>query len=338
MHLAAIAFLVAGLRGSPVALILALALEGAAVVFASLLFPLAMSHMSMPITKKAWLLNRLSAPFFRTIQPSVFWCFFLGLSVLPSILCVAAGTVFSANGIKQMVETANENSDIYSVQTEIAGLSKNKELTPEQRDYQHKKLVPVHFSALILPSCLLIGAGTWFGLVALFSMRTNGNYARYFMDQLDLDTEEKEVTYVAKQKNLAELEEARQVSWKPVLTGLGLTYAVGLLLGGSVGMSFYSGFLQGLTYGMLIAGGAVVLAGGVWCAIVATKDAESRKATMKFPLATLASGLVCAAIGGGIFAIMRFDRGPAVPTQEAPHGKAPGQKGAANAGADQKEK
>src|ERR1700733_13685629 len=45
--------------------LVALGLEVAAVIFASLLFPLGMSHMAMPVTIRGWMINKMSGPFFR---------------------------------------------------------------------------------------------------------------------------------------------------------------------------------------------------------------------------------------------------------------------------------
>jgi hypothetical protein len=323
IHIAAIVFLVLASRGMPVALLVAGALEVAAFAFASLLFPIASVHMAMPVTIRGWLLNKLSKPFFRTIPAVAYWCFFFYLTLLVPIACLAVGGVFSAKGIGELMEIANENTEIFDAKAQIDRIPKGKEVPQELQQYIRIKERPKNYTPLLLPSILfVVGAGV-FGMTAVFSMRTNGLYGRYFMDRLDLETMLTEVVYVPKAKNLGELEaKAAALSWKPVLMGLGLTYTVALLLGGSIGMSFMTGALEGITYGLVLSGGLTAFAGFCWLIIAVAKGLGKKDSPAKFAVAVLLSGLVLGGIGGGLYATTDFKTGPQGPGSDAPAAKA----------------
>jgi mannose/fructose/N-acetylgalactosamine-specific phosphotransferase system component IIC len=165
---------------------------------------------------------------------------------------------------------------------------------------------------------MLIAAAALFGVVAVFSMRTNGQYARYFMDRLDLEAMVEEIVYVPKARNLGEFEaKAAELSWKPILTSVGLMYAVAILLGGSIGMSFLTGAPEGVTYGLLISGPILTLAGFGWVIVALTTGRNKEKSPLKFAAGVLASGLIAAAIGGALYATVDFKSGPAGPVGNA---------------------
>jgi hypothetical protein len=316
LHIAAIVFLFFGVRGTPLAFVVAAALEAAAVLFATLLFPVAMVHMSMPVTTRGWLINKLSKPFFRTIPAVAYWCLFLYLTLIVPVALVGLGGFFSARGIGELLVNADVNTQIFNAKAEIANIPKNKFVPQELQKWEKMKELPMNYKPLILPSCLLLVAAVMFGMTAVFSMRTNGLYGRYFMDSLDLETEAPEVVYVAKARNLGELEaEAAKLSWKPVLIGLGLAYAAGILLGGSIGMSFLTGVPEGATYGMLLSGGAVTLVGLVWLAVATSS--KSKREQMKFATAALGSGVVIAGIGAIIYVTTTFTSAREIPTGPA---------------------
>ena len=310
LHIAALVFLVLGARGMPVALMVAGALEVAAFVFASLLFPIASTHMAMPITIRGWLPNKMSKPFFRTMPAVLFWCFSFYLTLLVPIACLAVIGVFSGNRIVEQFQNANVRSAIFGAKAQIAMIPRGKDIPEELQDIAKLNEPTVDLSVLYLPTGLLLLAAGAFGMTAVFSMRTNGQYARYFLDQLDLETMATEVTYVPKVKNLEEFE-AKQagLSWKTVLMGMGLGYAVPIFLGASIGMSFFTGLLQGITYGLLISGSLMSFI-GFWWSIIALFIKRSH---LKFTGAVLLSGWIASGIGGAIFATTEFRSGPAEP-------------------------
>jgi hypothetical protein len=317
LHIAALVFLVLGARGMPVALMVAGALEVAAFVFASLLFPIASTHMAMPITTRGWLVNKMSRPFFRTMSAVLYWCFSFYLTLLVPIACLAVIAVFSGNRIVEQFQNANVRSAIFDAKAQIAMIPRGKDVPEQLQDIAKITEPPLDLSVLYLPTGLLLVAAAAFGMSAVFSMRTNGQYARYFLDQLDLEAMAAEVTYVPKAKNLEEFE-AKQagLSWKPVLMGLGLGFAAAVFLGGSIGMSFFTGVLQGITYALMLVGGVFLLVGLVWLIIAVIKGVGKEDSPLKFAVAVLLSGVIASGIGGAIFATTEFRSGPADPEKD----------------------
>jgi hypothetical protein len=280
--------------------------EGIALLFATLLFPVMMSHMAMPVTKRAWLLHKMSPAFFRTLPAIVYWCFFFVLSLLPAIGCVVAAGLLSGRDVAQVSEGAAYNTAIYVHKGEIDDIPKGKNIPKELQEWSTATPVDVDFSKLYLPAGLLaLGAG-FFGLVAVFSMRTNGLFTHYFLNRLDLETMTVEVKYVPKAKSLTELEEQKTLSWKTALMPVAIGFAMGFTLGGSWGMNGNGGFLNGAAFGMSLAGGIALAVGIVWTLYSAVKPPQpikpgaeppTRWSALRFPVAVLGAGLVYGAIG-----------------------------------------
>lgn len=326
LHIAAIVFLILGARGMPVAMLVAAALEGAAFVFASLLFPIASAHMAMPITVRGWMINKMSKPFFRTMPAVLYWCLFFYLTLLAPIACVAVSGAVWGKGIVEQYEKANVRSAIHGAKAEIDGIPKGKDIPQDLQDIAKQTEPTIDFSVLYLPSVLLLSGAAVFGMTAVFSMRTNGQYARYFLDQLDLETMVAEVTYVPKARNLGEFEAQKaELSWKPVLIGMALAFVVPVLMGASIGMSFYTGALQGITWGLLVAGGVMSNVGFWWFVAALIKKLMGRSgAQMKFAAVVWLAGTFCSTAGVVILITTAFTSGPAVPAAvdaKAQHGK-----------------
>ena len=303
----------------PVAPIVAAALEAAALVFASLLFPIASTHMAMPITRRGWLINKMSKPFFRTMPAVLYWCLFFYLTLLGPIACLAAAGIFSGKGIVEQFENANVRSAIFDAKAQIEGIPRGKDIPQELQDVAKTTEPKLALGVLMLPSALLVAAAAMFGMTAVFSMRTNGTYARYFLDQLDLEAMATEVTYVPKARNLGEFEEQQaKLSWKPVLMGMVLGFVVAILLGASIGISFFTGALEGVTYALMLAGSVMSFVGFCWLIVALVKGVGKKDSPLKFAVAVFIAGMISSGIGGAIFATTEFRSGPVDPRANAP--------------------
>jgi hypothetical protein len=302
LHILAIVFLVLRFW------LVAAALEGGAIVFATLLFPIMMSHMAMPVTTRGWLLHKMSPAFFRTIPGVAYWCFFFYLSLLPAAGCAAAAGIFSAKHVPEFYRDANWNSAVYVTQVEIADVPKGKQIPARLQEWQEAQPVVIKYSKMYLPASLLAAAAALFGLVAVFSMRTNGLFAYYFLDRLDLETMTVEVKYVPKARNLDELERRKEMSWQPVIIALAIGFGVGASLGGSYGMNTGRGFMGGASLGMMLLGGIGVLVGFFWMLYAALVPRENDNGERlkwwsagKFATAVLVSGIVYGSLGYLLF-------------------------------------
>jgi predicted RNA-binding Zn-ribbon protein involved in translation (DUF1610 family) len=251
--------------------LVALGLEVAAVVFGALLFPLAMSHMAMPVTIRGWLLNKMSGPFFRTLPALSYWAFFLLLMMVVPLACIG-GAVFMAQGIDTLIENSHYNGVLFTKNAEIDNLSKNAVMPPDLQEWRSKKPAELDFKPFWIPAGLVVLAAGWFGATAVFLMRANGLYTRFFLDYLDLETMEPENKYVAKVAQLADLEGKKGLSWQTVLAGLGLAGVFGFAFGGAGAAAMGKDFLLGVGVGLVITGGGAILIGHFWLLFEAFKD------------------------------------------------------------------
>ena len=251
--------------------LVALGLEVAAVIFGALLFPLAMSHMAMPVTIRGWLLNKMSGPFFRTLPALSYWALFLLLMMIVPLACVG-GAVFMAQGIDTLIENSNYNAVLFTKNAEIDNLSRNAVMPEGLQEWRSKKPAELDFKPFWIPSGLVVLAAGWFGATAVFLMRANGLYTRYFLDYLDLETMEPETKYVAKVARLEDLEGKKGLTWQTVLAGLGLAGVFGFAFGGGGAAAMGKDFLLGVGIGLSVVGVGAILVGHFWLLFEAFKD------------------------------------------------------------------
>jgi hypothetical protein len=266
LHILAVVFLV--LRFP----LVALGLEASAVVFASLLFPLASTHMAMPITIRGWLINKMSVPFFRTLPALAYWCLFLFLQMLVPIACIAGAVWLSGDAINDLIVASNRNSEIFQKKAIIEGLPKNSVLPEGLREFTGAKEVPMNWNPVWIPAGLCLGAAVFFGATAVFLMRANGLYAKYFLNYLDLETMAVEAKYVPKAGSLDELEGKKHLTWKPVLAGVAFAGVFGFAFGAGGASLSGKDLSFGIGTGLIIAGIGVGLVGHIWLLIEAFKD------------------------------------------------------------------
>jgi hypothetical protein len=297
--LAAIFYGLYALRGLLPMLFVAAGLEGVAAVFASLFFPLAMTHMSMPVTIRGWMVHKMWGAFVRTRSAVIYWCGYLALVMFVPIACVATAAAMSGKDFVQVAVDSQTNARNFRLKAESENLPRTAIRTQEQMEAERSQQIPVHFERLILPSGLLVAAAAIFGASAVFLMRTNGQYARYFLPSLDLETMAPEVTYVPKSQTLDDLDgEKKKLTWKPVIMVLGLAFVMGISLGGSFGMSYLRSFAEGVPWGITVVGGLAFLVGSAWLAAAKLAKKKDGKSMVKFAAAVLVAGLVYGGIGG----------------------------------------
>ncbi len=251
--------------------LVALGLEAAAVVFAALLFPLAMSHMAMPVTIRGWLLNKMSGPFFRTLPALTYWAFFALLMMVVPLACLG-GAAYMAQGIDTLVADSAYNGVLFTKTGEIENLPKNSVLPPDLSEWQNKKPKELDFKPFWIPSGLVVLAAGCFGATSVFLMRANGLYARYLLDYLDLETMEPETKYVAKVANIDENEGEKELSWKTVFAVLGLLGVFAFAFGGAGAAAMGKDFLPGVGVGLMVAGLLCAIVGAIWRLVVIFKD------------------------------------------------------------------
>jgi hypothetical protein len=192
------------------------------------LFPIAMSHFSMPVDWPGWLSPKLVPLFFKGLaKPCLHWTGWMLLTMLPTI--ALTGVAFGVFGgdlaevydtmdtnarkaaierYKPAVERKNQGEakpldftqpDAFafwfeSSEQEMLGMQAYLNAMPEEK----KKPAEVEYTKLIAPVVLLVLAVACFGTPAVFNMRTNGWFTHYFRPELNLISMEKEVQYTGR--------------------------------------------------------------------------------------------------------------------------------------------
>lgn len=169
----------------------------AAVIFLLTTFsmPQAMSHMSMPIQYRAWLMPQIFKTFKTTLLPGLYWW---ALMIFTNLFWVGTmiGFYFIAqNGLAEVYDALDQHAIIRA-----AYLDANASLSAEAKDnpLADQDPPPVNWTAVS------IMAGGWFlasfflSFAAVFNARVNGLFTKTMKKDLDLLAHEKESTYVAK--------------------------------------------------------------------------------------------------------------------------------------------
>lgn len=243
----------------------ALAAAGTGLLFALLAFPVAMVHMSMPVTMPAWQFWTVDAIAFRNALPSLYWLMFLLLTMLPAAAVLGLGLFFTGEGLQEMIDTMNKNVEIQRANDFIAENSgKNApKFDKSIRDKADEKPEAVEWSAAVVPSICWIVATAMFGALSLFNMRANGLFAFVFRERLNLISMVDEIKYVPKPVlDDDELEELRrQLNGKKVgfgLVGLGLFSTA---IATSMSFSFDIEFAKAISYAYFICGSICLVSG-----------------------------------------------------------------------------
>lgn len=238
--------------------IAAYALIGLGCLPAVLVFPIAASHMAMPVQYPAWMIHKLMMTFFRTWKGVVYWFVFVVATNIPALACFGVlGAVYSSD-VKEFLDGTSYNQEVKVRRSKVE--RKKDEIIPDARTQREldaagtpTELQP---SSLIVPGLLWLAGCTCFGLMNTFNMRSTGLYALYFRRDLDLIAREKETTYVSRSQDnfVAETESNVSVVWILLV----------LCVVGSVAFAIASGALLLAVIGALFAAIIFVPMAGLW--------------------------------------------------------------------------
>ena len=191
-----------------------------------MLFPIAMAHMSMPVTTPGWLAHKLIGTFGKIAAPTLYWCLLCVLTLLPVLGGLGViGGVFG-RGILQFQAAMETRQQIVAAKAYVVPRG---ELIPHEIEALAAQAPPsLNFLSLILPALTWILCCLYFGFASVYNMRTNGHFALYFRPELELIAEEKQAKYVAKARKDKDDDEA------PSTVSTVLAFAVLTLVGAIV--------------------------------------------------------------------------------------------------------
>jgi DNA-directed RNA polymerase subunit M/transcription elongation factor TFIIS len=166
------------------------------------LWPVSLTHMTMPIEYPGWMFWKVVPVAFRCFKPLLTWFLLFLATNLPLLAIIGGTAAFSGPALVEYVQIMEHNAKInraVALEEYYSGSKqKPKNLVdpktlgePRNVEFQHELAITVGMVAWLVGG--LIGAFT-----SLFSMRTNGYFAYYFRDRLDLQALPKEVKYVAR--------------------------------------------------------------------------------------------------------------------------------------------
>jgi hypothetical protein len=176
-----------------------------------MLFPIAMSHMAMPVNYPGWLAHKLVGTFGKIAAPTLYWCLLCVLTMLPVLGCLGViGGVFGGD-ILRFKAAIEKRAEIAAAKA-YQPARRDDPIPEEVTKIAEQTPPPVNAVRLIFPALVWVMACGLFGFASVYNMRTNGHFAYYFRPELDLIAEEKQTKYVPKAKAEEEEPESSSVS------------------------------------------------------------------------------------------------------------------------------
>jgi phage FluMu protein Com/Zn ribbon nucleic-acid-binding protein len=216
--------------------------------------PVTMSHMTMPISGPGWMFWKVIQFWARTIGGSTVWLIWLLITSIPLIAGAATIGAVWGNDINSIVQTMESNADINRRLLEAENTPKGKDAQPIDITAIGKP-ADVDFKPLIGPAIILIVMCLPLGFIAMFNMRTNGQFTFYFRERLELIDKAKEYKYIAKKKRDEDEDDAPPTIQKDLTEAAVLSIV--FLVMGLIGGMLYSA-VQGADMG------AALLTGGLY--------------------------------------------------------------------------
>ena len=150
---------------------------------AVLVFPVAMVHMTMPYTYKAWTPYHMAISLGKCILPALYWFVMALAAMLPVLITVGIMHLAWEGGIVQLM------FDLWEITYDLVDWVIGLMTKPPAESYREREwywklfmlaIVWIPIAAIMTPLCF-VGAFS-----AVFLMRANGYVGLYFRDKLDL--------------------------------------------------------------------------------------------------------------------------------------------------------
>lgn len=230
------------------------------------MWPVVLTHMTMPVSKPGWMFWKVIPMAQRCFKPLFVWFLLFLVTSLPVLLIGGLTAFFTAKNITEYAQILDQQAEVNRVTTiwkSFEGV-KNK---PEDLVDPSKLKTPPNLEARHYIS-LGVAAFSWFvcavivSITGLFNMRTNGYFAYYFRERIDVILLKKEYKYVAslpREDQKHKRKEIPQVLAEAALATLVITL-IGLIGGMLYGALTDLGVMKGLAWGLYY--GGALSAGG----------------------------------------------------------------------------
>jgi hypothetical protein len=174
--------------------IVAASLLGFGYVLGLITAPIAMAHMSMPVTQRGWLSPLTLRTFFNNPGQTLFWCLIFLVTIGPIGALLAGNAVFFQKDIGTVLGAVRMNTRIAQAEDWVG--EKGDRMPKEIADLKAADRRQVPWMSVILPFGISAAGFALLGPPAVFNMRMTGLYALYCREELDLVTEVKKPEYV----------------------------------------------------------------------------------------------------------------------------------------------
>jgi F0F1-type ATP synthase assembly protein I/ribosomal protein L40E len=235
------------------------------------MFPIVMSHMSMPITYPGWMIWKIAPIWQKLLKPSVWWTLLTLMLCLPAAGIVGAAAAISGPKVAEIGGVMLNNAAIARAKYAFENRPKPKKGSAlaqgadPNEELAKKEPSDFNLTPTLLPMGLWILACAIQAFMMPVILRMLANFTYYHKSSLDLITRAKEYKYVAKEK----VDEEEDAVAKPmqekdgaVIAGVFCLLGVvgGLLLGSFTDIGIGMGILLGLGLGAGIGN----LVGTIW--------------------------------------------------------------------------
>lgn len=219
------------------------------------MLPVVMSHMSMPVQYKGWLIWNVVPLWAKNIKPLTVWLLFFIVTNTVNIAGIATIAALFGNDIGTIVQTMEFNADIArkkAAQVDNPNARKKGQAAPVIVQLEDPRAV--NFKPLIVPAVILVVMSVVNGFTCMFNMRTNGQFTYYNKNSLDLIDRRKEYKYKAIEKRDEDEDEKPKTPAQMLVDAIVFVSVFDLigLVGGMLYGSFSSdgvgiGIIRGLT-------------------------------------------------------------------------------------------
>ncbi|WP_373650400.1 hypothetical protein [Schlesneria sp. DSM 10557] len=229
------------------------------------MLPVVMSHMTMPVQYKGWMVWKVIPMCARNIAPLSFWMLWFLITNVVNIGGVVAISTVYGQEIASLVRTMEFNADVRRqefARIQNPNTKKKGEVAPTLEKLPD--LQPVNFQPLIIPAVILSLMSVVNGFTSMFNMRTNGQFTYYHKNSLELIDKLKEYKYKAKEKVDEDEDEKPKTAVQHLVDAavLNLVFCLlglvgGMLYGSLTEAGVPKGIMTGLWMGVSFAGIAV---------------------------------------------------------------------------------
>lgn len=230
------------------------------------LWPVTLTHMTMPIESPGWMFWKVIPMAFRCFKPLLWWFTLFCVTTFPIVLIMGTTFVFTGGALVDYIDLMEQNAEINRAQTIWDDLSgskmKPKDLVDPKTLGELRKVETRHYIALGATAFAWLISLVILAITSLFNMRTNGWFSYYFRDRLDLQLLVKEYKYVASlpRGNEKKIKTTGDVVAESAVAVV-IFMIIGVIIGGLVGalndqVGIAKGLVGGVFYGAGFAGGA----------------------------------------------------------------------------------